>query len=324
MSISVMERLFAWMEKACGIPINRREFMKSQAKGALLLTAASSGFIIPRMLNAASVPDIGIATGDPAAAVRAAVNILGGMKAFVKSGERVVIKPNISFDGPVQDALNTHPEVIRELVAMCKEAGASRIRVLDHPLRPSEQCIQGARDACRVFGNDIVHALDKEDFYQEVTISKGVSLSQTDVMKDVLESDVLIAAPVAKSHGSTGVSLSMKGMMGLVFNRSIMHWRYNLHSSIVDLCTILRPRLVVIDATRVLTTNGPGGPGKVITPKTVIASRDMVAADATAVAMFEWYGKKMEPRQVKHIKLAHERGLGRMDIQNLNTKKVIV
>jgi uncharacterized protein (DUF362 family) len=81
---------------------------------------------------------------------------------------------------------------------------------------------------------------------------------------------------------------------------------------------------VVIDATRVLTTNGPGGPGKVITPKTVIASRDMVAADATAVAMFEWYGKKMEPRQVKHIKLAHERGLGRMDIQNLNTRKVVV
>ena len=324
MSISLMEWLFAWMEKSCRIPINRREFMRSQAKGALFLAAASSGLIMPRMLHGASAPDIGLATGGPAAATRAAVNLLGGMKAFVKSGERVVIKPNMSFDGPVQDALNTHPEVIRELVAMCKEAGASRIRVLDHPLRPSEQCIEGAREACRLFGDDMVHALDKKDFYREAAISKGVSLRQTDVMKDVLESDVLIAAPIAKSHGSTGVSLSMKGMMGLVYNRSIMHWRYNLHSSIVDLCTILRPGLVVIDATRVLTTNGPGGPGKVITPKTVIASRDMVAADSTAVAMFEWYGKKMEPRQVKHIKLAHERGLGRMDIQNLNTKKVVV
>jgi uncharacterized protein (DUF362 family) len=56
----------------------------------------------------------------------------------------------------------------------------------------------------------------------------------------------------------------------------------------------------------------------------VIASRDMVAADATAVQMFEWYGKKMEPRQVRHIKLAHERGLGRMDIQNLVTKKIVL
>jgi uncharacterized protein (DUF362 family) len=324
MSLSLMERLFVWMEKTCGVPMNRREFMKAQAKGSLLFTAASSGLIIPRMLQASTVPDIGIASGDPSAATRAAVNLLGGMKAFVKPGEKVVIKPNMSFEGAVQDAVNTHPGVIRELVIMCKEAGASRIRVLDHPLRPSEQCIQGARDACRAFGDDIVHALDKKDFYQEVAIGKGVSLSRTDVMKDVLGSEVLIAAPVAKSHGSTGVSLSMKGMMGLVFNRSVMHWRYNLHSSIVDLCTILRPRLVIIDATRVLTTNGPGGPGKVITPRTVIASRDMVAADATAVARFEWYGRKMEPRQVRHIKLAHERGLGRMDIENLNTRKVVV
>ncbi len=68
----------------------------------------------------------------------------------------------------------------------------------------------------------------------------------------------------------------------------------------------------------------PGRTGKVITPRTVIASRDMVAADASAVAMFEWYGRKMEPRQVKHIRLAHERGIGRMDIGNLKTRKVVL
>jgi uncharacterized protein (DUF362 family) len=140
-------------------------------------------------------------------------------------------------------------------------------------------------------------------------------------MRDVLEADVLIAAPVAKSHGSSGVSLSMKGMMGLIWNRSVMHWRYDLHASIVDLCTILRPGLTLIDATRVLTTNGPGGPGTVIRPDTVIASRDMVAADAMTVQMFEWYGRKMEPRQVRHIKLAHERGLGRMDVGNLSVRR---
>jgi uncharacterized protein (DUF362 family) len=324
MGISLIEKLLAQMEKAYGTAINRREFLKSHAQGALLVTAASSGLITPRMLYAETTPDIGVAVGTPAAAARAAVNILGGMKAFVRSGNKVVIKPNMSFNGSVQDATNTHPEIIRELVAMCTEAGASRIRVLDHPLRPSEQCIQGAREACSIFGNDIVHALDKKDFYHEVQINKGVSLKETDVMKDVLEADVLIAAPVAKSHGSSGVSLSMKGMMGLVLNRSVMHWRYDLHTSIVDLCTILKPRLVVIDATRVLTTNGPGGPGTVITPKTVIASRDMVAADATTVQMFQWYGKNMDPRQVRHIKLAHERGIGRMDIGNLNTKKVIL
>ncbi|HVN72025.1 MAG TPA: DUF362 domain-containing protein [Desulfomonilia bacterium] len=321
---SLIEKILEQVEQALRTALSRREFMRSQAKGALLLTAASSGLITPLMLQASPVPDIGVAVGEPAESVRAAIGILGGMKAFVKSGDKVVIKPNMSFSGSVEDATNTHPQIVRELVRMSKEAGASRIRVLDHPLRPSEKCIQGAKDACRIFGDDIVHALDNKEFYREVKISQGASLKETDVMRDVLEADVLIAAPVAKTHGSTGVSLSMKGMMGLIWNRSIMHWLYDLNTSIVDLCTILRPKLVIIDASRVLTTHGPGGPGKVITPRTVIASRDMVAADATTVKMFEWYGRSMEPSQVRHIKLAHARGLGRMDIRNLNTKKVVL
>jgi uncharacterized protein (DUF362 family) len=141
------------------------------------------------------------------------------------------------------------------------------------------------------------------------------------VMKDVLESDVLISAPVAKSHGSTGVSLSMKGMMGLIWNRGIMHYLHDLDESIVDLSTLLKPALVVVDGTRVLSTNGPGGPGRVLKMDTVIASGDMVSADAMAVSMFEWYGRKMEPRQVRHIRLAHERRLGRMDIEGMNPLK---
>lgn len=320
----LIERFLFGLEEHLRGLMNRRDFMKTHARGALMAAAASSGVLSPGPLLGAAVPDISVAVGDAAAATRKAVEVLGGMKAFVKRGERVVVKPNMSFTGSVMDAVNTHPEVVREIVAMCREAGASRVRVLDHTLRPSEKCIEGIKDACSIFGDDLVQALEKKDFYREVEIGNAQSLKETDVMKDVLESEVLIAAPVAKSHGSTGVSLSMKGMMGLVWNRSIMHWRYDLHNSIVDLCTILKPRLVVIDATRVLTTEGPGGPGKVITPGTVIASRDMVAADAYTVQAFEWYGKKIGADKVKHIRLAHERRIGRMDIQNLNVKRTVL
>ncbi|MBN2298137.1 MAG: DUF362 domain-containing protein [Deltaproteobacteria bacterium] len=246
------------------------------------------------------------------------------MGSFVKPGDKVVIKPNMSFARGAGSATNTDPEVVRELVAMCREAGASRIRVLDHPLRPNELCIEGVRDACRLFGDNTVQALEDSDFYRETQLSDAVTFKKTDIAKDVLDADVLISAPVAKSHSSTGVSLSMKGMMGLVLNRTVMHWRYDLSTAIVDLCTYLKPQLVVIDSTRVLSTNGPGGPGKVLKEDTIIASKDMVAADATAIQMFEWYGKKMQPRQVKHIRIAHERGLGRMDINNLITRKVQV
>lgn len=302
MSRSLMEQFLAGLREFSGVPVNRRDFMKIQAQGALLLAASSSGIINPRVAHAAATPDLGIVVGDPAPAVRAAVNLMGGMKAFVKPGDKVVIKPNMSFAEPVDAGTNTHPEIVRELVSMCRESGASRIRVLDNPLRPgnADLCIKETRDACRIFGNDLVYALNKGDFFSEVAIPRGDSFKKTEVMKDVLDANVLIAAPVAKSHGSTGVSLSMKGMMGLILSRGVMHWRYDLHTSIADLCTLLKPKLVVIDATRVLSTKGPGGPGLVLKPRTVIASRDMVAADAMAVQMFEWYGQKIEPPGATH------------------------
>jgi uncharacterized protein (DUF362 family) len=143
-------------------------------------------------------------------------------------------------------------------------------------------------------------------------------------MREVLEADVLIAVPVAKSHGATGVSLSLKGQMGLILSRRIMHSRYSLDGSIVDLNSFIKPHLAVIDATRVLTTGGPGGPGLVIRPGEVIASADPVAADATAVASYEWSGRKIAPKQVGHLRLAQERGLGRLDIENLVTRRIAV
>ncbi|MGC9323665.1 MAG: DUF362 domain-containing protein [Desulfomonilia bacterium] len=325
MDNKILERFLQEYEAILNTTLSRREFLKTQSRAGVLLAAGASGLLLPSSLKAQGMPDIGIARGDPGPAARAAVDLLGGMRSFVRPGQKVVIKPNMSFTGGVEEATNTHPEIVRELVAMCREAGASRVRVLDNPLRPSELCIEGFKDACRIFNDDsVVHALKDKDFFREVSIPEGETLRETDVMRDVLESDVLISAPVAKSHGSTGVSMSMKGMMGLILNRSVMHWRHDLHTAIVDLCTILKPSLVVIDGTRVLSTHGPGGPGTVLIEKTVIASRDMVAADAQAVSMFQWYGQKMAPRQVKHIRIAHERGLGRMDIENLVRKNVEV
>ena len=112
--------------------------------------------------------------------------------------------------------------------------------------------------------------------------------------------------------------------MGLIWDRMSFHNRYDLDESIVDMVTVLRPNLVVIDGTRILSSGGPGGPGEVIPLDLVIASTDMVAADAQMVELGTWYGKKIEPRQIKHIRIAAERGLGRIDLDKLNIKKISV
>lgn len=312
------------LEPSARSPMSRRGFLRYNARLLLWTAAISAGLRLPRPAAAGEIPDIALAVGDRVPATRAAVDLLGGMGRFVKPGQKVVIKPNMSFAGGPEDATDTNPEVVRELVAMCREAGAERVRVLDHTLRREERCIEGVQKACEVHGDDIVQAVSRSRFFKETPIPEGRQMTETDVMREVLEADVLIAAPVAKSHSGAGVSLSMKGMMGLVYNRGVMHSRYDLHESIVDLASLLKPALVVVDGSRVLSTNGPGGPGRVLKMDTIIASADMVAADAQAVAMFEWYGRKLQPRNVKHIRIAHERGLGRMDVENLRLKQVQV
>ncbi len=304
--------------------MSRRAFIKHNASLVLWSAALSWGIKLPRPAAAADVPDLAVAVGERAVATRAAVDLLGGMPRFVKPGQKVIIKPNMSFAGGPEDATDTHPDVVGELVAMAKQAGARSIRVLDHTLRREERCIEGVKKACEVYGDNIVQAVSRNRFFKATAIADGRQMKETDVIWEVLEADVLIAAPVAKSHSSAGVSLSMKGMMGLIWNRGIMHSRYDLHESIVDLASLLKPDLVVVDGSRVLSTNGPAGPGRVLKPDTIIASRDMVAADAKAVAMFEWYGRRLKPRNVKHIRIAHERGLGRMDIENLRVQQVQV
>ena len=118
-----------WKEEA----LDRREFLKRQLRNVLFLAAGAVGLHGPKPIFAGEVPDIAVAKGDPGPATRAAVEILGGMRAFVKPKDKVVIKPNMSFPQGPEAATTTHPLVTREIVAMCMEAGAFRIRVLDHP-----------------------------------------------------------------------------------------------------------------------------------------------------------------------------------------------
>jgi len=306
--------------------MDRREFLKNQLRGALLLGFGATGLVLPRRSLAAAVPDVAVVKGNRIKAVRAAVDLLGGMKEYVKPGNRVLIKPNMSFSSGPNAASNTHPETVRELVLMCREAGASKVLVLDHTLQSPERCLEnaGIYDICKDIDEDMVQTVNIRRLFKDVEIPDGVAMDGTSVMTEVLKSDVLIAAPTAKSHSATGVSLSMKGMMGLVYNRRVMHWAVDLDEAIVDLCTVLKADLTVIDASRVLSTNGPGGPGKILQENTIIASRDMVAADASAVSMFEWYGQRFKPGQVAHIKRAHERGFGRMDLENLNIKNITI
>lgn len=297
--------------------ISRRQFLKATAAGVAIGLAGD-----PSLLHAAEEVDLAVISGEPAAATRKALEAIGGTSRFVKKGERVVIKPNMSFAKTPDFAATTHPLVVAAVAQACLEAGAREVLVLDHTLQRAELCLErtGIRDACRNMPGVHVLALQDRKFFQEIRIPSGKVLDRVEVMKDILDS-ALISVPVAKSHSATGVSLGLKGLMGLIWDRESFHFKFNINHGIADLATAIKPRLTVLDATRAMASGGPGGPGDVKKPNLVIAGADPVAVDSYGVGIVPWYGRNFNGRQVEHLLIAHQRGLGKIDVDKLNIFK---
>jgi uncharacterized protein (DUF362 family) len=141
--------------------------------------------------------------------------------------------------------------------------------------------------------------------------------------KVVRQSDRLINLPTAKSHSASGVSLGLKNLMGLVWDRGLFHQK-NLHRAIAELAQVVRPDLTVVDATRALVTGGPGGPGKTVVLDTVVAGTDPVAVDSYTVGLTQWYGKAFAGKNVKYIVAASGLGLGEIDQARMTIRTVEV
>jgi uncharacterized protein (DUF362 family) len=292
--------------------MTRRKFLKTTAAGIVLGLAGRPSFSVAR-----EEVDLAVISGDPIAATKKALEALGGISRFVKKGQRVVLKPNMSFTRTPEFGATTHPQVVATVAQACMEAGAQQVLVLDHTLHRAELCLErtGIREACKDITGVHVLTLQERKFFREIKIPRGKVLERVEVMKEVLDSPVLINIPVAKSHSATGVSMGIKGLMGLIWDREIFHSQVNMNQALADLATVIKPQLTILDATRALTSGGPGGPGEVRKPNLIIAGIDPVAVDSYGVSVVPWYGQNFKGRQVEHLQIAYQRGLGKIDIE---------
>jgi uncharacterized protein (DUF362 family) len=302
----------------CKRGMTRRQFLKATSAGVAFGMAGRS-FVS----KAAEEYDLAVTSGEPAAATKKALEAVGGISRFVEKGQRVVLKPNMSFARTPDFGATTHPSVVATVAQACVEAGASQVLVLDHTLQRAELCLErtGIREACKNIPGVHVLALQDRKFFREIKIPQGKVLDRVEVMKEVLDDSVLINIPVAKSHSTTGVSLGMKGLMGLIWDRESFHSQFNINQAVADLASVIKPRLTILDATRALVSGGPGGPGEVKKTNLVIAGVDPVAVDAYGVTVVPWYGQNFKGRQVEHLLIAHQRGLGKIDVDQLRIFK---
>ena len=162
---------------------------------------------------------------DAAAITRAAIMALGGMERFVKAGQDVIVKPNICVDyHPPEYAATTNPAVVATLVAMCLEAGAKRVRVMDNPFggtAESAYANTGIGDAVEAAGGKM-EVMGRVKF-AKTDIPEGKAIKSWEIYRDALECDVLINVPIAKHHSLTGLTLGGKNLMGLVTSPNMLH-----------------------------------------------------------------------------------------------------
>ncbi len=269
---------------------------------------------------------LGVARGgdDPAGLVRAAVDAVGGMKRFVSAGDMVVVKPNIGWNRTPEQAANTNPSVVEEVVRMCVDAGARKVKVFDSPCNPAGRTykMSGIEEAAKRAGADVIF-MDERKF-KDVSIPAGVDLKSWNMYTEAFETDVLINVPILKHHSMARVTMGMKNLMGLLGgNRSAIH--PGLDQKLADVNTVLVPHLTIIDAFRVLKAHGPnaGTPDDVALARHVIAGTDPIAVDSYGAELFgRVTGRDLKGADIGHIRIGHEMGLGEIDLGKIEVNEI--
>ena len=300
------------------IQVNRRQFLR---KSLLTLGAVGTGTLVrPLSVISLTKPDLTVAHGkSPYTATKKAIEMLGGIERFVKPGNTVLLFPNIISPSPPKFAINTHPDVIKAVAELCVKAGGN-VQVYHHH-DPTYAKALGIQDRVEAAGASMVHMPSPEDAadrYIEVPVPMGRILNRIKVADLILDADVFINIPIAKHHAGSELTMAMKNLMGVVSDPRSYHY-LGLHDCIADGATAIRADLVVMDATRILLTNGPSGPGETKVVNEVIASTDQVAIDAYGASLL-----KKDVREVPFITQAFKQRVGEMRLNLLTIERADV
>lgn len=310
--------------------MDRRKFLK------LAALAGVSAALLPGCMNQTPPPtpraDVGFASGnspaagelavaegnDHAAALAKGLKALGGIERFVKAGQTVVLKPNFSVPRLPEEAATTNPVLVAALVRACLGAGAAAVKVIDYPFTSAVICLEktGIKQAATAAGAQVYALNGSRDRYFRAVNIGGRELAVAEFSKDVLEADVFINMPILKHHNMARLTMGLKNMMGLVWDRGHFH-RTDLHRCIAEVAAFKKPQLTILDAVRGITDNGPMGPGPIREWGQLVLGTDPVTVDAYGAELFG-----VKPAELEYLKIAAELGVGQLAWDKLPLKRV--
>lgn len=217
-------------------------------------------------------------------AVKRAVDLLGGIRSFVKPGDRVLLKPNLLKARPPEAAVTTHPEIVRAVIRLVREAGGDPW-VADSP---------GIGDLRRVCDRAGVLTVIREEGARLAETDDAVLLKNRgrfqrfEIARWAHDADVIINLPKLKTHGMTILTGAVKNLFGCIPGKRKVQWHFNTGVNhdlfmrmLVELSALIGPRLTIMDAVVGMDGNGPGS-GDPRPIGVVLAGPDPVAVDAVS------------------------------------------
>jgi uncharacterized protein (DUF362 family) len=304
--------------------MKRRDFIRKSTGAGLAAGAALSVGGYDRLWTSSPASlkydMVAIMGGSPEAMFDLGIQELGGMGAFIQKGQKVLVKPNIGWDRTPEFAANTNPGLVARIIEHCFKAGAKEVYVFDHTCDNWVNCYKnsGIEKAAKGAGAKVVPG-NSENYYQQIEIPGGIKLKSAKVHELLLSTDVFINVPVLKNHNSTRMTSCLKNMMGVVWDRGYWHSN-NLNQCIADYAVFeKKPALNIIDCYNVMVKNGPQGVSKedVVLKQSQIITPDWVAGDVASAKML---GAEIE--KIEYIAMAHKMGLGNMNLDSQNIKRI--
>jgi uncharacterized protein (DUF362 family) len=282
-------------------------------------------------MSFASSPDIvAVKAQDVFSSTIQAVELLGGMPQYVKPGQRVGILVNSGFQNK---GAYVDPDVVIATVKMAFDAGAADVVFLQHIVPEYWQRTPVFEQYSEMIAKTRSIEINKfpsvfcEDHFIRIPVIEGAKeLANVEIVKEFFEVDVFINIPIAKNHSLTTLTNAMKNLMGLNTRASNVTFHLNgpsrndpeyLAQCIADINLLRKADLIISDATYVIVTNGPNGPGEIVEPGVVVAGTDPVAIDAYCSLLV---GFLIE--DVISVRKGYESGLGEMDLSKVNILEV--
>jgi uncharacterized protein (DUF362 family)/NAD-dependent dihydropyrimidine dehydrogenase PreA subunit len=252
------------------------------------------------------------------AAVKQAIELVGGLNANFLKGSRVLLKPNILSVSGSETGINTHPAVVQSVIKYIKDAGGEPLVADASGFVSSTNDalkISGILDVCQKEGID-AHPFTKDGF-EEVQVQDGEIFKTLYVAKDVVNADFIISLPKLKTHVQAKYTGAIKNFFGVIPQKQRKHLHRmgtfkSLSAGIVDIYSVVKPDFVLMDAIVSMDGNGPSK-GDLRQTGLILASPDCVALDSVVCRMIGF-----KDGEVLYIDGADKRNLGQSNLSKID------